>query len=88
MTCGWRRSDAAFRFKKFSRPNGGIMEKKLSVTLIKSTVRRQKVQRLTVQALGFHRLHETRLLPDNAAVRGMINRVSHLVKWEEVEVQG
>jgi large subunit ribosomal protein L30 len=61
------------------------MDNKLKVTLIRSTVRRPKVQRLTVKALGFHRLHETRTIPDNPAVRGMINRVSHLVTWEEVQ---
>jgi large subunit ribosomal protein L30 len=61
------------------------MDNKIKVTLIRSTVRRPKVQRLTVKALGFHRLHETRTIPDNPAVRGMINRVSHLVTWEEVQ---
>jgi large subunit ribosomal protein L30 len=61
------------------------MAKKLKVTLERSTIGRQHVQKDTVKALGFHRLHETRVLPDNPAVRGMINRVSHLVKWEEVE---
>jgi large subunit ribosomal protein L30 len=61
------------------------MAKKLKVTLIRSTIRRPKVQKLTVEALGFHRLRETRIVPDNAAMRGMIHRVSHLVQWEEVE---
>jgi large subunit ribosomal protein L30 len=61
------------------------MEKKLKVTLIRSTVRRQLKQKRTVKAMGFHRLHETRLFPDNPATRGMINTVSHLLKWEEVE---
>jgi large subunit ribosomal protein L30 len=64
------------------------MEKQLKVTLIRSTVRRLKVQKLTVTALGFHRLHETRIFPDNPAVRGMISRVAHLVKWEVVEGKG
>ena len=61
--------------------------KKLKVTLIRSTVRRPQVQKRTVDALGFHRLHETRLFPDNPATRGMINRVSHLLEWEAIEVQ-
>jgi large subunit ribosomal protein L30 len=63
------------------------MTKKLKITLLRSTNRRPSVQRLTVKAMGFHRLHETRIFPDNPAVRGMINRVSHLLTWEEVEVQ-
>jgi large subunit ribosomal protein L30 len=62
------------------------MDKKLKVTLIRSTVRRPKVQKLTVKAMGFHRLHETRLLPDNPATRGMVDRVSHLLEWEVVEL--
>ena len=62
-----------------------MMEKKLKITLVRSTSRRPAVQRLTVKALGFHRLHETRTLPDNPAVRGMINRVSHLITWEEAQ---
>lgn len=61
------------------------MATKLKVTLIRSTIRRPKPQKLTVEALGFHRLHETRVYPDNPATRGMINAVSHLVRWEQVE---
>jgi len=61
------------------------MDKKLKVTLIRSTVRRQQKQKRTVKAMGFHRLHETRLFPDNPATRGMINSIAHLLEWEEVE---
>jgi large subunit ribosomal protein L30 len=61
------------------------MAKKLKVTLIRSTIRRPRAQKLTVEALGFHRLQETRVLPDNPATRGMINQVSHLLRWEPVE---
>jgi large subunit ribosomal protein L30 len=61
--------------------------KKLKVTLERSTIRRPLMQKRTVKALGFHRLHETRIFPDNPATRGMINRVSHLVSWEQVDVQ-
>jgi large subunit ribosomal protein L30 len=61
------------------------MEKKLKVTLIRSTIGRPKTQKLTVEAMGFHRLHETRIFPDNPAMRGMVDSVSHLLKWEEVQ---
>lgn len=61
------------------------MTKKLKVTLIRSTIRHPRVQKQTVEAMGFHRLHETRIVPDNPAMRGMINRISHLVRWEQVE---
>lgn len=64
-----------------------VMATKLKVTLIRGLARRPRKQRLTVQAMGFHRLHETRLLPDNPAMRGMINTIPHMLKWEVVEVQ-
>ena len=63
------------------------MTTKLKVTLIRSTSGRPRKHKLTVEALGFHRLHETRLLPDNPSMRGMINAIPHMLKWEEVEVQ-
>ncbi|RPH95821.1 50S ribosomal protein L30 [candidate division KSB1 bacterium] len=63
------------------------MTKKLKVTLIRSTSGRPRQQRLTAQALGFHRMHQTRIVPDNPAMRGMIDKISHLLKWEAVEVQ-
>jgi large subunit ribosomal protein L30 len=61
------------------------MDKKLKVTWIRSTIRRPKKQKLTITALGFHRLNETRLLPDNPAMRGMVHQVRHLVTCEVVD---
>lgn len=61
------------------------MPNKLKITLIRSTIKRPQVQKRTVEALGFHRLHETRVIPDNPATRGMIQRVAHLITWEEVQ---
>ena len=60
------------------------MSAKLKITLKRSTIGRQAIQKRTVKALGFHRLQETRIFPDNAAVRGMIDQVKHLVQWEAV----
>ena len=59
-------------------------KKELRVTLVRSTIGRKEVQKRTVEALGFKKLHQTRVLPDNPAMRGMINQVSHLVNVEEV----
>jgi large subunit ribosomal protein L30 len=59
--------------------------KQLKVTLIRSTIRRQGIQKRTVQALGFRKLHQTRVLPDNPSMRGMIQKVSHLLTVEEVK---
>ena len=60
-----------------------MAEKTLKITLVKSPIACIPKQRATVEALGLHKLHETVELPDNAAVRGMIFRVKHLVKVEE-----
>ncbi|HOJ57139.1 MAG TPA: 50S ribosomal protein L30 [Bacillota bacterium] len=56
----------------------------LKVTLKRSTIGRPKDQRATVRALGLRKLNQSRYLPDNRAVRGMIIKVAHLVDVEEV----
>ncbi len=56
---------------------------KIKVTLVKSPISAIPKQRATVEALGLHKLHQTVELPDNAAVRGMIWHVRHLVSVEE-----
>ena len=58
-------------------------EKTLKITLVKSPIGAIPKQRATVGALGLHKLHQTVVLPDNGATRGMIFRVNHLVKVEE-----
>ena len=60
-----------------------MAEKTLKVTLVKSPIGAIPKQRATVEALGLHKLHQTNVLPDNEAVRGMIWHVKHLVKVEE-----
>ena len=57
--------------------------KKLKVTLVKSTIGAIPKHRATVEALGLHKLNQTVELPDNDAVKGMIQQVRHLVKVEE-----
>ncbi|MBB2184272.1 50S ribosomal protein L30 [Lachnospiraceae bacterium MD1] len=60
------------------------MAGKLKVTLVKSTIGAIPKHRATVEALGLRKLHKTVEMPDNAAVRGMIDQVKHLVKVEEI----
>ncbi len=60
------------------------MAGQLKVTLVKSTIGAVPKNKKTVEALGLRKLHKTVTLPDNAAVRGMVNQVSHLVKVEEI----
>ncbi|MFS8631283.1 MAG: 50S ribosomal protein L30 [Bacillales bacterium] len=59
------------------------MAKKLEITLVRSVIGRPQDQKDTVKALGLRKLHQTVEKPDNPAIRGMINKVSHLVKVEE-----
>ncbi len=61
------------------------MAKTLKVTLIKSTIGAVPKNKATVEAMGLRKLHKTVELPDNACTRGMIQKVRHLVKVEEVE---
>ena len=55
----------------------------LKVTLVKSTSGAVPKHKKTVEALGLKKLNKTVVLPDNAATRGMIKQVQHLVKVEE-----
>jgi large subunit ribosomal protein L30 len=59
------------------------MAQKLSITLTRSLIGRKKDQRDTVKALGLRKLHQTVEHDDNPAIRGMINKVSHLVTVKE-----
>ena len=55
----------------------------LKVTLVQSTIGAVPKHKKTVEALGLKKLNKTVVLPDNAATRGMIKQVQHLVKVEE-----
>lgn len=59
--------------------------KRLRVTYVKSAIGYHEKQKLTIEALGLRRLHQVILHPDTPAVRGMLNKVSHLVQVEELE---
>ena len=60
------------------------MEKQLKVTYVKSVIGYNKNQAKIVEALGFKKLGQTRVLPDNDSIRGSIHHVRHLLKVEEV----
>ena len=57
--------------------------KVLKVTWVKSTIGYSTRQKNTVRALGLRRLGQTIEHSDTPAIRGMLNKVSHLVKVEE-----
>jgi len=56
----------------------------LKITLVKSLIGTKPNQRLNAKALGLGKMHSFVVQPDNDATRGMIRKVSHLVKVEEV----
>lgn len=58
--------------------------KQLKVTWIRSTIGYNKKQLLIIDALGLKKLGQTKILPDNDAIRGSLHHVAHLVKVEEV----
>ena len=55
----------------------------LKITLVKSTIGAVPKHKKTIEDLGLTKMHKTVELPDNAATRGMIKQVQHLVKVEE-----
>jgi len=59
-------------------------EKKLRVTQVKSTISCPADQVRTIKALGLGKINRTVEQVDNPAVRGMIFKVKHLVKVEEI----
>ena len=61
-----------------------MAEKTLKVTLVKSPIGAVPKQKATVEAMGLRKLNKTIVLPDNAATRGQIQQIRHLVKVEEV----
>ena len=57
----------------------------IKITLTKSPIGRKPEQRETVVALGLGKLNSSVVKEDNAAIRGMVNAVSHLVTVEDVK---
>ncbi len=62
-----------------------MTEKHLKVTLVRSAQGRLKSHQACVRGLGVRRMHHSVVLDDTPENRGMINKVSYLLKVEEVE---
>jgi len=58
---------------------------KLNITWIKSGIGYSQDQKRTLRALGFRRLNQSVSHPDSSSMRGMINKVRHLVKVEAID---
>ena len=59
-----------------------MADKTIKATLMKSTIGARPSIKATVESLGFRRLNQTRELPDNPAVRGMLKAVNFLIAVE------
>lgn len=57
--------------------------KTIKVTYVKSCIGYDKSQAKVLEALGFKKLGQTRILPDNDCIRGSIFKIKHLLKVEE-----
>ena len=55
---------------------------KLNITLVKSGIGYNESQKRTLRALGFKKLNQSVVHEDSSSLRGMINKVRHLVKVE------
>ncbi len=60
-------------------------KKTIRVTQTGSPIGRQRKQRQTLIGHGLNKMHRTRELEDTPAVRGMANKISHLVRIEDAE---
>ena len=58
---------------------------KIRVAQKRSGIGRTERQRATLRGLGLNRLNRVRTLEDTPAIRGMLNKVQHLVEWETIE---
>ena len=58
---------------------------KLRITWKRSTVGRPPRQERVIAALGLHKLNDTVIHKDTPQIRGMVNKISHLLEWSEEE---
>jgi len=68
-----------------ARKKAAARPKLLRITQIRSAIGRKADQKATLRALGIHRHQQSVVKPDNAAIRGMVFRVQHLVSVQEIE---
>ncbi|WP_066640458.1 50S ribosomal protein L30 [Desulfolucanica intricata] len=57
---------------------------KLKITLVRSCIGRPQKQRDTVKALGLRKVNSSVIKEDTPIVRGMVNKISHLLKVEDI----
>jgi len=62
-----------------------MAEKKLRITYVKSAIGYSIRQKATIQALGLRKMNQSVIQDDTPVVRGMVAKVNHLVRVEEVQ---
>jgi large subunit ribosomal protein L30 len=77
------REDALFENCRGSA-KGRTVEKKLKITLVKSSIGRPEKQRKVLRGMGLVRMNRSVTLKDTPEIRGMVGKVSHLVAVEEI----
>jgi len=60
------------------------VSKELKITLVKSTIGQKPLHSKNIEALGLGKLRKTVKHPDNPQIRGMVEKVKHLVEVEEI----
>ncbi len=60
------------------------MSKQIKVKLIKSSIGYSRKQKEILRGIGIKKLHHTKVLSDTPSIRGIINKVSHLLEVEEI----
>ncbi len=83
----WSQSTVAFLWIKYStdrNPNNKIEMAKIRITQTKSRIGSTVRQKRTLDALGLRKMHKTVEMETSPQILGMVNKVRHLVKIEEV----
>ncbi len=62
-----------------------MTDKKLKVTLVKSPIGYSKRQKVVVESLGLRKMGQSVVRSNTPTIRGMINKVSHLLQVDEVD---
>ncbi len=60
------------------------MNRKFKITQIASSIGRNNKQKKILIGLGLNKIRRSRIVDDNNSIKGMINKVKHLVKVEEI----
>ena len=59
-------------------------ERRVRVTLVRSSIGKMKKQKITLLSMGLRKVNSTVDLPDNASTRGMVQKVHHLVRVDDL----